>query len=271
MWLAENGTDYYILAHGYSSNKGNFELTIDYIYKFTDLSSQLEICQGSSSQLYAIPSGGHGNYSFLWSSDPPGFSSTLQNPVVSPLVTTNYDAIVSDGFGSVTSSTMVLVYLNEPPSTISNMLPSDGSLLPHPSVTFSWQPATNVSKYDLYIWEISSPEPTFPTISNISEIQYTSYWLDYGTSYYWKIIAKNPCFQTSSLVQSFEVVDLPDLIVTNIQVPGIPRQGKWYRFFHGVFLNQGNFGTQNKTWYDGIYLFKDNVFFDLLLIPATCR
>lgn len=46
----------------------------------------------------AIP----GTYSYMWSSTPPGFSSTINNPVVNPVVSTTYEVIVTeDGTGCI--------------------------------------------------------------------------------------------------------------------------------------------------------------------------
>jgi hypothetical protein len=48
------------------------------------------ICDGQTTQLFADPAGGSGNYFYAWSSDPSGFSSNDQNPVVAPDTTTKY-------------------------------------------------------------------------------------------------------------------------------------------------------------------------------------
>jgi len=71
------------------------------------------ICQGETSQLQAMPSGGSGNYTYQWSSDPPGFASSLQNPVVAPLVSTVYTVRVSDEY-STTYQSIALEVINSP-------------------------------------------------------------------------------------------------------------------------------------------------------------
>jgi hypothetical protein len=68
------------------------------------------ICLGQSTQLNANATGGSNNYTYSWSSSPAGFTSTLENPTVSPAVTTNYTVTVSDGFTTTTSSVSVTVY-----------------------------------------------------------------------------------------------------------------------------------------------------------------
>ncbi len=55
------------------------------------------LCEGAATHLYANVTGGSGSETYLWTSDPAGFSSTEQNPVVSPGVTTTYFVEVTDG------------------------------------------------------------------------------------------------------------------------------------------------------------------------------
>ena len=68
------------------------------------------LCPGESTQLQAIPSGGSGDYTITWSSEPPGFTSADPEPVVIPEITTTYTAEVSDGFNQSESSVTVTVY-----------------------------------------------------------------------------------------------------------------------------------------------------------------
>jgi hypothetical protein len=67
------------------------------------------ICTGASSQLAAIVSGGTGSYTYSWTSDPAGFTSTEQNPLVSPTVTTTYTVEVNDGETTLTQQATVTV------------------------------------------------------------------------------------------------------------------------------------------------------------------
>ena len=75
-----------------------------------DVSSSSEpICEGEQTNLYALASGGLGNYTFVWTSDPPGFSSTNYNPVVQPNVTTKYIVVIDDGSDTLTDSIVINV------------------------------------------------------------------------------------------------------------------------------------------------------------------
>lgn len=67
------------------------------------------ICIGDSSQLNVNAYGGSGTYTYSWTSDPPGFTSTLPNPWVSPTDTTRYYVQASDGTTTLYDSTQVNV------------------------------------------------------------------------------------------------------------------------------------------------------------------
>ncbi len=84
------------------------------------------ICSGESTQLYALAGGGTQNYTYSWTSNPPGFTNTQANPIVSPTATTTYQVTVSDGFNNATGSIEVLV--NSLPSI--NLIPNDPKVQP---------------------------------------------------------------------------------------------------------------------------------------------
>jgi hypothetical protein len=67
------------------------------------------ICIGNNSQLNASATGGTLSYTYSWTSIPVGFTSSLQNPVVQPIVTTIYISSVNDGTSTATDSATVTV------------------------------------------------------------------------------------------------------------------------------------------------------------------
>ncbi|HLN52816.1 MAG TPA: T9SS type A sorting domain-containing protein [Lentimicrobium sp.] len=84
-------------------------------------SAQPEItCSGNSVQLMAIASGGTENYTYLWSSYPEGFTSTIAQPVVTPMVTTLYSVEVNDGINVVSQNVTVTVN----PLPVINLIPA---------------------------------------------------------------------------------------------------------------------------------------------------
>ncbi len=67
-------------------------------------------CLGGSTQLSVAASGGLGAFTYEWSSVPAGFSSNLNNPVVSPIENTVYNVVVSDGLGNAMGSVNITVH-----------------------------------------------------------------------------------------------------------------------------------------------------------------
>lgn len=172
-------------------------LIVHDILHVTACANPSAICTGSPSLLSANANGGFGNYTYSWTSDPPGFNSTLQNPTVNPVINTTYKVIVTDGQNVDSSSVFVSVFQAQPPGAINNMLPIDNSIIPQLSVTLSWQPCVNANIYDLYVWKSSDPVPAQPVVLNLAAIQYTYYNLSYATAYKWKIVAKKSLFSNS--------------------------------------------------------------------------
>jgi hypothetical protein len=69
-----------------------------------------DICFGGSAQLFALAGGGSGSYTYSWISSN-GFSSTQQNPIITPLTPGAfiYTCTVNDGFNSVQGSVAINV------------------------------------------------------------------------------------------------------------------------------------------------------------------
>jgi len=83
------------------------------------------VCNGGSTNLFALPSGGVGHYLYSWSG--PGLSSTtVANPVVTPTITSTYILAINNaapGCSAVTAySTTVTVY-DEPTASPANSGP----------------------------------------------------------------------------------------------------------------------------------------------------
>lgn len=124
----------------------------------TTVADPVEVCAGDPSNLFANPSGGSGTYTYLWTSNPSGFTSNLQNPTASPLETTTYFVEVDDGYSTIQGQTTVSV-LPKPiayagPDQVINVgtattLDGSGSggLSPY---TFLWSPASMIDgPYDI--------------------------------------------------------------------------------------------------------------------------
>ncbi len=83
-------------------------------FELTVTATPNPVCTGDAIQLFADAQGTTGPFTFLWTSDPPGFTSSLQNPTDTPLVATTYFATVMDDLGNIIQG-YALVGLVDPP------------------------------------------------------------------------------------------------------------------------------------------------------------
>ena len=67
------------------------------------------VCSGNAVLLSANPSGGSGDFSYSWTSDPVGFTSNIKTPTVYPTVTTTYYVEVDDGYSTINDQVTVTV------------------------------------------------------------------------------------------------------------------------------------------------------------------
>jgi len=92
------------------------------------------VCTSGQVQLYTNATGGSGNYSYSWSSNPAGFTSSLANPIVNPSVSTTYTVQVNDGFSSVSGQLTINPYPS-PPISGGNKSICAGQAFPSLTVT----------------------------------------------------------------------------------------------------------------------------------------
>jgi hypothetical protein len=85
-----------------SNDPDNSELIVPVTMQVTNIAVNVttdndSLCYGASTTLHANAEGGSGNYTYSWTSDPEGFTSTEPDPIVTPLVTTTYFVELTDG------------------------------------------------------------------------------------------------------------------------------------------------------------------------------
>jgi PKD repeat protein len=119
------------------------------------------VCTGSATTLNAAATGGTG-YTYSWSSSPAGFTSTAQNPSVSPTATTAYTVTVTSGASTATSSVTVTV----------NALPvanagNDVAICSGGSTTLTASGGTS------YVWSNSAGSTASVTVSPNNTSTYT--------------------------------------------------------------------------------------------------
>jgi len=105
------------------------------------------ICAGETSQLVSLATGGSGSYTYMWTSNPPGFTSGIPNPVVSPTQNTTYTVMVDDGYNIMTGNATVNVHPLPVPDAGNDIA------IPHGTNTVLQGTATNGSGSYAYHWE----------------------------------------------------------------------------------------------------------------------
>ena len=145
--------------------------------------------------------------------DPLGGSITPSSRVVNHgssaifTVTTNvgYTASVSEGtlvgstwtIPNVTSThtaTVTFTTVCPTPGTPSSPSPSNGATGQPTSLTLSWSSTSNTDSYDVYFGTPSN----LPLVGNVTSASYPLSGLSTNTTYYWKIVAKNSCGQSTT-------------------------------------------------------------------------
>ena len=124
------------------------------------------LCTGQMTQLNAMATGGSLSYTYYWYSNPPGFSSNLQNPTAQPLQTTEYIAMVNDGFQTVVDS--VLVIVTQPPTASAG---NDTIVCVYTTQISLHGEASN---YQLVNWTTSG-DGTFANVTSLNAIYYPGY------------------------------------------------------------------------------------------------
>ncbi len=124
------------------------------------------ICVGSSALLDAMVSGGSGNYSYSWTSNPPGFTSALHTPTVFPVTTTTYTVQISDGFSIISGN--IVVHVNPKPMANAGQ---NASIPYGTNVTLNGSATGGSGSYSYY-WTSNPPgfssTSMSPTVTNLT-------------------------------------------------------------------------------------------------------
>ncbi|MFZ4057265.1 MAG: CARDB domain-containing protein [Ferruginibacter sp.] len=161
------------------------------------------------------------------------------------------------------SNTLVYVITtnNNAPTVVSNMLPANNAINQQLPLTLSWQPGAYTISYDVYVWDSAQAQPVVPFISDINAINFTlpQNSFAYNTTYKWQVVSKNPCLSTSGPIQTFRLIPLPDLEVTQILAPASAFSGQSINI-NWTVKNNGPGNTQtNQNWIDAVYLSFDSI------------
>ena len=127
----------------------------------TVTASATVVCESDRVDLFTLPDGGSEAYTYLWSSNPPYFTSTEQNPSDFPIADVLYIVEVNDGFATVKDSVAVKVnpkpiadagpdqIINEGTTATLDGSASGGS----GAYSYHWEPASEIQQNDI-------PNPT---------------------------------------------------------------------------------------------------------------
>jgi len=148
------------------------------------------VCLGDTAQLFALSGGGSGIYTYSWSSNPAGFTSSEANPFVVPAQTTTYSLVVNDGFNMLSGTASVVVY----PLPVIHLGPADTSVCIYDTVRLD---AGNAGS--TYLWSNGSTNRylTFSTTGIGYDLQ----------SYSVVVTNQNGCVSEASINVTFSFDD----------------------------------------------------------------
>ncbi len=140
--------------------------------------------------------------------------------------------------------------------TLDGLFPANGEEQESTTVRFLWKNITN-SVYDLYLWESGTVMPSTPIISDLKNFSYESQdYCKYGTSYEWKVVARNKCSTLESEIGTFAIRHLPDLHIYNVKADSKVYSGKTLVVTWSV-KNDGQGITLPENWKEQIWLVPD--------------
>ncbi len=126
--------------------------------------------------------------------------------------------------------------------------------------TLSWTPAAGAYLYDLVVWPAADTMPAVPTVQNFRlPSRPVPFALEYGVTYHWRVSAKNIAGSTPGPVWTLTTQDVADLVVSDVQVPGVAYSGQAIDVGWTV-TNIGVAGTTTPAWRERFYLSLDSVF-----------
>ena len=123
--------------------------------------------------------------------------------------TCHWKVIAKNSNGQVAASSAPWSFITHgpPPGVFSMLSPPDGATGRPLSGMFSWSSSPNAVNYDVYL-DLASP-PVVRVDSNVTDTSYSYQGLSPGSTYHWKVIAKNQYGAASNTFSSFTTANVP--------------------------------------------------------------
>jgi hypothetical protein len=144
---------------------------------------------------------------------------------------------------------------------VSGLSPANGAVDLSLPLDVSWLPADKATQYDIFVWPADQPKPATPKVVNLNAIRYRfdSGDLNYGVTYKWQVISKfHSCESTPGPVLTFMLRHLPDVVITNVQIPNTAFTGQNIDITWEV-KNKGLGNTVHQQWTDELSMAIDTI------------
>ncbi|MEI7594743.1 MAG: T9SS type A sorting domain-containing protein [Bacteroidota bacterium] len=194
----QNTTYTVVVTNGFGcTDDATAIVTVNPMTSATASATSGSICNGLTTSI-----NGGGGVSYSWTSNPVGFTSNLQNPIISPAQNTTYTVVVTNGFGCTDDATAIVNVFNTPTvdaggnqtilnGTNTTLDPSVSGGLP--TYNYQWNPSLYLSN------------------SNIENPQTTN--LSSNTTYNLTVTDANGCTASDFVVIS--ITGSPLNVITN--------------------------------------------------------
>lgn len=162
------GNTYYIVVDGFAGDICSYTISATSGVQVVEAVAVDEfICDGTSTDISAVVTG-TGSYTYNWSSDPVGFSSSSSDITVTPAQSTEYTVEVQ-GFCGTTTTASVYVTVNENPMATANA--SSTTTCDNESVDLSSTASGGDGNYT-YVWDNGLGSGSDHTVSPSSNTTY---------------------------------------------------------------------------------------------------
>ena len=138
--------------------------------------------------------------------------------------------------------------------------PADSSFGIIEPVSFTWNPVSDATSYDLFIWRTNQQKPGNPTVSGIGGTSYVYYdYLNKNYLYNWQLLARNQCSESESDVNLFSFNVFSDLLVSEIIIPDTGYSGEPVNISFTI-TNMGIGATGLIPWKDKVFISDQQIF-----------